>query len=143
MKDLVCDDGLTFCKIRTGGLTAASIPPPHLLARVLSDLVAADIGFKCTAGLHSALFETSPRFGFDMHGFVNLICATAGLSAGLKEQDIVPLLALRQADQLMDGLEEKLGSATAGALSRARHFMHSFGSCSVSEPRDSLKLIGI
>jgi hypothetical protein len=143
MKDLVCEDALTFCKIRTGGLAAASIPPSPALARVLSDLVAADIGFKCTAGLHSALFETSPRFGFDMHGFVNLICATAGLSAGLKERDIVPLLALRRADQLMDRLEEKLGSATGAALARARHFMHSFGSCSVSEPRDSLKLIGI
>jgi len=143
MKDLVCDDALTFCKIRTGGLAPASIPPPQVLARVLSDLVTADIGFKCTAGLHSALYETSSRFGFDMHGFVNLICATAGLSAGLKEQEIVPLLAMRQADQLIAGLEEKLGNASGGALSRARHFMHSFGSCSVSEPRDSLKRIGI
>jgi hypothetical protein len=143
MKDLVCDDALTFCKIRTGGLTAASIPPPAQLARILADLVGAEISFKCTAGLHSALYETSPRFGFDMHGFVNLICATAGLSAGLKEQEIVPLLVLRQADQLIAGLEEKLGNTTGGALSRARHTMHSFGSCSVVEPRDSLKLIGI
>jgi hypothetical protein len=143
IKDLVCDDALTFCKIRTGGLAAASIPPPQVLARVLSDLVAADIGFKCTAGLHSALYETSPRFGFDMHGFVNLICATAGLSAGLKEQDIVSLFVMRRADQLIAALEEKLGNATSGALSRARHTMHSFGSCSVSEPRDSLKMIGI
>ncbi len=119
---------------------------PAVLSRMkdlLSDLVTADIGFKCTAGLHSALYETSSRFGFDMYGFVNLICATAGLSAGLKEQEIVPLLVMRQADQLIAGLEEKLGNASGGALSRARHFMHSFGSCSVSEPRDSLKRIGI
>lgn len=140
LKDLARDRSDIFCKIRTGGLTAATVPPPAVLARILCDLVAAGIGFKCTAGLHAALYETSPRFGFEMHGFVNLLCATAAVAArtNLKEQDILPLLTMRQADHVFGLLEEKLGQDACAAIARSRHYMHSFGSCSVTEPCDSL-----
>lgn len=132
-------------KIRTGGMQAESVPSPEILTELITCATAANVPFKCTAGLHSALRETSPRFGFPMHGFVNVLCATAAAlvsSSAVQKEHIMRILEAESKEELENLLEQTTQDDTEQLLARARECFLSIGSCSVLEPHESLEKHG-
>lgn len=139
-----------FAKVRTGGLAAEQFPSPTALARFLARCVEAEVRFKATAGLHHPLrasypltYEPGSARGV-MHGYVNVVLATALLRAGWGEEEA--RAALEETDPAAfrvdaGALAWRDRSVSAGALERARrHGMTGFGSCSFREPVDELPL---
>jgi hypothetical protein len=129
------DAGLRL-KIRTGGVRADAFPSEPELAGALWAAVRGGIAFKLTAGLHDPIRHRDPVTGFEHHGYLNVILATA---QALQGYDIERALA----DQ--DG--ERVAAAVAGideVMAKAvRHHFVSFGTCSVSEPVDGLLHYGL
>ena len=138
--DSSCAGSGSGVKIRTGGLQASLVPSSPVLAAMMAALLQKDrpLPFKCTAGLHAALRETSPRFGFVMHGFVNVLAAAGSLLLGADQHAASALLE----EQSRHGLEDRVIALTGMTLpavaTRARTVFKSFGSCSVREPLESL-----
>ncbi|MCW2844063.1 MAG: hypothetical protein JWN22_1979 [Nocardioides sp.] len=122
-------------KLRTGGLEQHLFPRSHALARWIDAALDRETPFKCTAGLHRAVRHTSAE-GFEQHGFVNVLLATRRLFDGAPLDDVVALLERRDGDILAE-------EARAADLAGARRWFTSFGSCSVSEPRDDLIALGL
>jgi hypothetical protein len=132
---VLAHDGAERAKFRTGGAAAAAHPSAEQLAEVVASCVRLGAAFKLTAGLHRALRH--PREdGVLEHGFVNVLAATAAaldgrsvahLAALLDERDPVPLLAVL---------------ADADPVAVRRRFT-SFGSCSISEPVDDMRALGL
>ncbi|GEP33774.1 hypothetical protein NSZ01_15420 [Nocardioides szechwanensis] len=122
-------------KMRTGGLHADDFPDAQKLADWLDLMQAYAIPFKCTAGLHRAVRNTAET-GFEHHGFLNILMATAMYFAGAT----VP--------EVRDTLERRDGEALANEsqsldLVAARRWFTSFGSCSVAEPLADLRALGL
>jgi len=118
-------------KFRTGGLEAEAFPAAHALARWIDAALDRETAFKCTAGLHRAVRNTSPE-GFEQHGFLNLLVATKQAFDGAAVPEVV------------DVLESREGTALAAAdRSGARRWFTSFGSCSVDEPLEDLRALGL
>ncbi|KRC53054.1 MULTISPECIES: hypothetical protein [unclassified Nocardioides] len=114
-------------KLRTGGVRADLYPDEAELAAAVVALTRAGVPFKATAGLHHALRNTDPETGFEQHGFLNLLAATAAAEAGAGVEDVAALLAIRDADRL---------PATTGSL------LGSIGTCSITDPVDELTALG-
>ncbi|MFN8156162.1 MAG: hypothetical protein U0R68_01980 [Candidatus Nanopelagicales bacterium] len=132
----IADDGAERAKFRTGGTTAAAYPSETELAERIVAAVELGARFKLTAGLHHPVRRTDPDTGFEEHGFLNALAATAvairggdveAVAAVLAERDAAPLLAV-------------LADADARAV-RAR--FTSFGSCSIDEPVAALRGLGM
>lgn len=123
-------------KIRTGGLVATAFPDERQLAGVLEAAVRGGLPFKLTAGLHDPIRHRDPATGFEHHGFLNVLLATA---RALEGGDVVA--ALTDADGA------RVAAAVAGmddALAgRVRHHFVSFGTCSIIEPVDGLLSHGL
>jgi hypothetical protein len=135
-------------KVRTGGVTAATVPPTAELVRFLRGCVDRDIGFKATAGLHHPLHGTY-RLTYDanatsgtMFGFLNVFLAATLMRRTLSDDDARALLeesdgsAFVIEDQTIAWRDHVADVATISAT-RAR-FATSFGSCSFREPVDEL-----
>ena len=140
-------------KIRTGGVTADAFPASSDVVRFLQLCAVYGVPFKATAGLHHPMrgshaltyLEHSPCAV--MHGFLNLF-----LAAGFIRNHMAPQLA-------GELLEEQSGEAfafsdqgvrwrdqwlTSDEIAATRsQFAVSFGSCSVQEPIDDLKKLGL
>jgi hypothetical protein len=123
-------------KIRTGGVVASAFPDERRLAGVLSAAVQGGVPFKLTAGLHDPIRHRDPATGFEHHGYLNVLLATA---RALDGGDVTAALA----DQ--DGT--RVASAVAGLddslAERIRHHFVSFGTCSITEPVDGLLRHGL
>jgi hypothetical protein len=118
-------------KFRTGGLEAEAHPAAHALAGWIDAALDRETPFKCTAGLHHAVRNTSPE-GFEQHGFLNVLVATARAFDGASADDVVATL------------EDRDGPALAAAEWRAgRRWFTSFGSCSISYPLADLRELGL
>ena len=123
-------------KIRTGGPVATAFPDEKQLAAVLVEAVRGGVAFKLTAGLHDPVRHRDPATGFEHHGFLNVLLATAraldggDVTAALADQDGVRVAAAVAA--IDDSLAERI----------RRHFI-SFGTCSVTEPVDGLLRHGL
>ncbi len=131
-------------KIRTGGIVADRFPTEGQVLRFLKATVERHLPYKATAGLHHPLrgeypltYETESARG-TMHGYLNLLCATALLLAGVAEEPVGRVLhetsskAFRFADE---GLEIHGRKLDLKSLRRARtEGLQSFGSCSFTEP---------
>jgi len=120
-------------KFRTGGLDASAFPAPPALAGWIDAALDRETPFKCTAGLHRAVRHTADD-GFEHHGFLNVLVATRQAFDGAPLDEVVATLEEREAAVLVEN---------AGELDRARRWFTSFGSCSVSEPRDDLIALGL
>jgi hypothetical protein len=135
-------------KARTGGVTAAAFPEPAAVLRFLEGCVRRGLPFKATAGLHhpvrgeQALTYAPGAPRGVMHGFLNLLAATALLAAG------------EPRDRAQTALEERDPTAFAaeGALAwrghaldapAARALFSGFGSCSFAEPVADLRALGL
>lgn len=137
--DVAAESGMRL-KFRTGGLEEHLFPSPHALARWIDAALDRETPFKCTAGLHNALRHDAAveqgGDGFTHHGFLNVLVATVRAFDGAATDEVVALLEQRDAATLLGAVED-------GDLTRARRWFTSFGSCSVTEPRDDLTALGL
>jgi hypothetical protein len=131
--DALAAQGLRL-KLRTGGTTADAFPDEVELATAIVTAVRTGVPFKCTAGLHNAVRHRDPETGFEHHGFLNVLAATADAQAGAG----VDVVAAR--------LGERDGAALAAVATNGhdpRAAFLSYGSCSVTEPADDLHELGV
>jgi hypothetical protein len=121
-------------KFRTGGLDADLFPSEATVAAWIDAALDRETPFKCTAGLHHALRHTDPATGFEHHGFLNVLAATR---VALDGGDVEAVLAERDGAALVAALPDP------DTLARTRRWFTSFGSCSVTDPRDDLVALGL
>lgn len=126
-------------KFRTGGTEAAAFPTEDEVAAWIHDTVTAGAAFKCTAGLHHAVRHTAAATGFEHHGYLNVLLATARACSGAPLATIRAALAERDPDTLARAVTELPAADTAAA----RTAFTSYGSCSVLEPLDDLAALGL
>lgn len=135
-------------KIRTGGLTAEAFPEPGALLAFIEAAVRLGVPFKATAGLHHPL-RGSYRLTYErgapcapMHGYLNLLLATAAIRAGRARSEAARLLIEADAADLhfgTDGIRWGAVELPASAVGELRTgSFTSFGSCSFREPVDEL-----
>lgn len=129
--DAVAAHGLRL-KLRTGGTEAAAFPSEDEVAAWIAAAVASGLPFKCTAGLHNAVRHTGATTGFEHHGYLNILLATAQAVGGADPGTLVATLAERDAATLAAAVRAEPG------LAAARTTFTSYGSCSVVEPYDDL-----
>jgi hypothetical protein len=122
-------------KLRTGGVRAELYPDEPELATAVHALTSARVPFKATAGLHHALRNTDPHNGFEQHGFLNLLAATAAALAGADHAEVVAVLAER------DGA--RVASRVRSLAPQVRTAFRSFGTCSITEPVAELAALGL
>jgi hypothetical protein len=134
--DVLAEDGAERAKFRTGGPTATHHPSEAELAELIVAATGRNLAFKLTAGLHHALRRTDPDTGFEEHGFVNVLAATAAAIDGADVPRVAALLAERDAAPLLVVL------AAADPCAVRRRFT-SFGSCSISDPVTDLRALGM
>jgi hypothetical protein len=132
----IAADGAERAKFRTGGATAGAHPSEEELAERIVAAVELGARFKLTAGLHHPVRRTDPDTGFEEHGFLNALAATAVAIAGGDVERVAAVLAERESAPLL----EILAAADARAV-RAR--FTSFGSCSIDEPVAALRELGM
>ncbi|HET7900781.1 MAG TPA: hypothetical protein VFL59_06300, partial [Candidatus Nanopelagicales bacterium] len=132
----IAADGAERAKFRTGGLAAAAYPSEQELAERIVAAVSVGAAFKLTAGLHHPVRWTDPATGFEEHGFLNALTATATAVSGGDVEAVAAVLAERDAVPLL----EILASSDARAV---RSRFTSFGSCSIDEPVAALRELGM
>jgi hypothetical protein len=121
-------------KFRTGGTEAAAFPSDAELATWVHDAVARSVPFKCTAGLHHAVRHTGATTGFEHHGYLNILLATARAVDGAGPDEIESVMALRDGRTLAD----EVARCSGPVMDAARGAFTSYGSCSVLEPLEDL-----
>ena len=136
-------------KVRTGGLAPDAFPAPASLVAFIES--ARDVGmpFKATAGLHHAMrgaYPLSDEIGAQsatMHGFVNLMLATATVGERLPTTTATALLTRTDHSALVfDDERVRWGDLepSIDAIGRMREAQCvSFGSCSFREPADEYR----
>ncbi len=134
--DVIAQDGAERVKFRTGGATAAAYPTDGELAERIVAAVRSGAAFKLTAGLHHPLRRTDPQTGFEEHGFLNALAATARAVAGDDESAVADVLAERTAGPLLAILSRCDPRAVRSRFT-------SFGSCSIDEPVAALRDLGM
>jgi hypothetical protein len=128
-----------LAKLRTGGVTATAFPDEQLLGGCLAMLAEHRMAFKCTAGLHHAVRHTAADTGFEHHGFLNVLLATAAGLDGADAADIAGVLAVRDGCRLAD----QAARLHADAVAEVRGLFRSFGTCSTDEPIADLVTLGL
>lgn len=137
--ELVAAAGL-LGKLRTGGPAPADTPSTTQLARQLSVLVAADLPFKATAGLHHAWPTPGPEHDRPrQHGFLTLLAAVDALAGGASVVDAAELLAGGEKTAVLGALASWSDTRADGVRRRLR----SFGCCGVVDPLADLVALGL
>lgn len=126
-------------KLRTGGPSATAFPPEQDVAEFLLACHQLDVPLKCTAGLHQAVRHTEPATGLERHGYLNLLLAASAASDGGGVADVSAVLAVRDAP----GVAARVRALSTEEAVRIRRLVRSFGSCSVSEPVEDLRTLGL
>lgn len=144
---VLAETEIAFAKARTGGLEASAFPSSGDLAGFIQQCVQLDLTFKLTAGLHHPLPTIDPHTGATMHGFLNVLAATAlALSEDLSRREMEDLLDERDPKAFgfkRESLVWREHRATIEDVENARTLFFSFGSCSVREPLEGLDGIGL
>ncbi|BBH69809.1 hypothetical protein ACTI_64940 [Actinoplanes sp. OR16] len=126
-------------KIRTGGVRAEAFPAEHDLAAALWSAARAGCPFKLTAGLHDPVRHRDATTGFEHHGFLNVLLATAHAVQGGDIGEVAAALA----DQDAHRVAAAITTIDAPLAQRVRELFVSFGTCSVSEPVGGLSDLGL
>jgi hypothetical protein len=82
--------------------------------------------------------NTDPTTGFEQHGFLNVIAAVDAAQRGAAADEIVALLAERGAHAIAARV-----AALDGHAGPVRDAFHSFGTCSIEDPRAELTELGL
>ena len=127
-----------LAKLRTGGVRAELYPDERELAAAVVLTARAGLPVKATAGLHHAIRNTDPQTGFEQHGFLNLLTAVDAALAGAEEAAVERLLAERDPEAVVARVR-----AAGERAARVRAQFRSFGTCSITEPRDELTALGL
>jgi hypothetical protein len=123
-------------KFRTGGIEAHLFPSADQIAAWIDAALDRELAFKCTAGLHNAVRHRDPDTGFEHHGFLNVLTATAEADSGLAAADVAE--TLEETDEA-----ELLGLARELDLAKARRWFTGVGTCSILEPLADLTDLGL
>jgi hypothetical protein len=123
-------------KFRTGGIEAHLFPSSGQLASWIDAALDRELACKCTAGLHNAVRHRDPETGFEHHGFLNVLAATAEADSGLAAADVAE--TLEETDEA-----ELLVLARELDLAKARRWFTGVGSCSILEPLADLTDLGL
>ncbi len=119
-------------KLRTGGPDPDAVPLCEELAEGIEAALDRELPFKCTAGLHHAVRGPDPQTGVTGHGFLNVLHATRVALDGAGPAAVAATLAATEApDPDPDG------------WASARRWFTSFGSCSVADPVEDLRTLGL
>lgn len=140
-------------KIRTGGVTAGAFPASSDVVRFLQLCAVYSVPFKATAGLHHPIRGSHALTYRDqspcaaMHGFLNIFVA-AGFVRNHMAPELVGALIDEQSGEAFqfseEGIRWRNHLLTSDEISATRsQFALSFGSCSVQEPIDDLKAMGL
>lgn len=140
-----------FAKIRTGGLTADAFPHASALYRFLHACRDRGLAAKATAGLHHAVSGCYPltyqtaSASAPMYGFLNVCAAAALVNIDATEDDVLRALSGSSsgAFQFDDEGVEWCGRrfSTNDLRVMRQTLFRSFGSCSLREPIDELRLM--
>lgn len=122
-------------KFRTGGLAAELFPTPVELAAVICACRDRGLPFKLTAGLHHALRHTDPETGFLHHGFLNVLAGAIAAAEGAEAADVAEVLATTDAVPLVESVR--------GRLEQERPLWIGYGTCSVADPLDDMRRLGL
>jgi hypothetical protein len=122
-------------KFRTGGLAAELFPTPMELAAIITACHERGLPFKLSAGLHRAVRHNDPETGFTHHGFLNVLAACLAATGGAEVVTVAELLAATDPVPLIE--------ATRPVRGAQRPLWTGFGSCSVGEPLDDLRGLGL
>jgi hypothetical protein len=137
-------------KVRTGGVTPESIPPPREVIDFIAACLRENVPFKATAGLHHPVrgpyrltYEPTSPVG-TMYGFLNVFVAAALMYTG--ESSNTAIAALEETDRHAftfdeDAIVWRDSRIPTDQVEASRQFAISFGSCSFREPIDELKLL--
>jgi hypothetical protein len=136
-------------KVRTGGLAPDAFPPPASLVAFIESARDVGVPFKATAGLHHAMrgaYPLSDEIGAQsatMHGFVNLMLATATIGERFATTTAAALLTRTDHSALVfDDERVRWGDVelSIDAIGRMREAQCvSFGACSFREPADEYR----
>lgn len=143
----VAGEGLG-AKVRTGGMTPDLFPPSDALARFIRACAMAEVPMKATAGLHHPIRHFNEGQKVTMHGFVNVISACAlALTQRADHETLTSVLDEQAASAFLftdDAIVWRNHKITLDQLERTRErFFLSIGSCSMDEPTDDLKAMGL
>jgi hypothetical protein len=139
-------------KLRMGGVVAEAFPAAEQVVQDLETLAERKIAFKATAGLHHPLRSRHPlTYRPDspsgiMHGFINLLCASALVWFGGSKDEATQLLEDQdpQAWQVTSpAIRWRNRCWTADQLQEVREqFLVRIGTCSFVEPIRDLEALG-
>lgn len=125
--------GTTYAaKFRTGATDTWDWPAERELARAIQAAVSMDVPLKLTGGLHHAVRSTVE--GTEHHGVLNVLLAFAEARAGRTVAALTGILAQRDPQSVLAGLE---GLGT-GRLARIRADFPAYGCCQVGDPISEL-----
>ena len=128
-------------KFRTGATPTWAWPDEVELASFIRGAIDRDLGFKLTGGLHHAVRSTRADDSLqpEHHGLLNVIVAVRWALNGEEVDELVPLLAERDAGTLASHVVRM--SAADAAIVRA--FFTAYGCCTVTDPIDELTQLGL
>ncbi|MGL5852769.1 MAG: hypothetical protein ACRCZD_18480 [Phycicoccus sp.] len=129
-----------IAKFRTGPTTTWPWPEEHELADLIG-MLAPDVPFKLTGGLHHAVRGSYEVAGTaeENHGLLNVLLATAAGLERASVDEIAGLLAVTDARALA-GLVAAWTDANTGAVRAA---FTSYGCCTVTDPLGELADLGL
>jgi hypothetical protein len=122
-------------KFRTGGLAAELFPTPMELAAIICACHERGLAFKLTAGLHRALRHNDPETGFVHHGFLNVLAASVAAADGAEVMEVCEVLAATDPLPVLEAARPHRGER--------RPLWIGFGSCSIDEPLEDLRALGL
>jgi hypothetical protein len=140
-----------LAKIRTGGVTPDAFAHASSLYRFLRACRDRGLAAKATAGLHHAVSGCYPltyeaaSASAPMYGFLNVCTAAALVYTDATEDEVLRVLnesslaAFRFDDQGMEWRGHRFSTNDLRAMRQA--LLRSFGSCSLQEPIDELRLM--
>jgi hypothetical protein len=135
-------------KARLGGLDASAFPSAAEVAAALAAARDRAILLKVTQGLHGPLPHHDGALGVAAHGFLNVLIA--GVLARCARLDGAALAELLEAKEPgafrfnEDGLAWRSHPASLAEIATGRREgVATFGSCSIEEPRNGLRALGL
>ncbi|MBV8343509.1 MAG: hypothetical protein JO190_00775 [Candidatus Eremiobacteraeota bacterium] len=133
-------------KLRCGGVTSDAFPTVDEVTDFIAAANRAGVRFKATAGLHHPVRHLDGATGISMHGFLNLLAASA-LAPRVDTETLRRIVAEEDArafrfdDASFAWRDERV---TADELARMRRVAFvAYGSCSFSEPVADLSALGL